>query len=78
MHFNLIVSFMYMNEKGKERTCLLLGMVEEKFYHRHVGEHSPRQEHLGRVQSGHNGAKLGRVGSGEGRRERGTRCSNQV
>ena len=36
----------------KERTWLLLGVVEEKVLCRYVGEHSQRQEHLGESRVG--------------------------
>ena len=44
---------------------MLLGVVEEKVYYRRVGEHSQRQRHLLRVQSGQDQTELGHVRKGE-------------
>jgi hypothetical protein len=37
------------NYKGKEKeVCLLLGILEEKFYYRYMDEHSQRQGPIGK------------------------------
>ena len=65
--------------KKEERTCLLLGLVEEQVHCTYVGEQSQRQRHPGdsRVDVIHLLSHIRRAGRGIEKREKGTRCSSQ-
>lgn len=67
------------DRKKEERTCLLLGVVEEQVHCMYVGEHRQRQRHLGvfRVDMIHPLSHVRRAGRGREKREKGTICSSQ-